>query len=500
MNERSSGMEARNHPTDFYQEKLEMALAELGMRYWEYDIRSKRLYRSALIQNEVGYSAYKENVPESYVEESIIHPAYAGAYLDFYHNLAKGIEGRLVFQSKYADGHWGWLDISYAIYYDETGAPVKAVGIGGDISLYSSITIFQLRKNQFSVLYANDVFYQLSGYTKEQYNRDPAGCLEAELDDETKALTTALIQRAMQTGELQTMEYPLRRPDGKVLWLYRKFLVVPQQEEGCYLVPAITKDVTERHIAEKKLADERNMYQSLLDESSALMTVVDAETFEVVYANRAALEATKLLKNGYVGNTCFRCIQNRDKPCPSCLLSRSPSPKSETKDTDYGGRTYRMTYKKIFWNGRKALLECSEDITEQKRNLMLVEDHPLNAEIAMRMLQKVGCEVDWLKNGADAVKRFAETDGEPYDLVLMDIRMPVMDGLEAAKRIRAMDGSHAKTMPMIVMTANAYEEDIRHSLEAGMDAHLSKPIDNEIFFDTLLRCLSRPHQGPEEEK
>ena len=86
------------------------------------------------------------------------------------------------------------------------------------------------------------------------------------------------------------------------------------------------------------------------------------------------------------------------------------------------------------------------------------------------------------ESGAQAEKLAAETD---YDVILMDIRMPVMSGLEAARQIRAMSRTDAQTVPIIAMTANAYEEDVSQSLAAGMNAHLAKPIEPQVILDTL---------------
>ena len=89
------------------------------------------------------------------------------------------------------------------------------------------------------------------------------------------------------------------------------------------------------------------------------------------------------------------------------------------------------------------------------------------------------------ENGAEAVRFFAESEEGTFDAILMDIRMPVMDGIEAMMRIREMDRADAKSIPIIAMTANAYEEDRRRTSNAGMNAHLAKPIDPKQLFKTL---------------
>ncbi|MCI2056385.1 MAG: ATP-binding protein [Oscillibacter sp.] len=121
--------------------------------------------------------------------------------------------------------------------------------------------------------------------------------------------------------------------------------------------------------------------------------------------------------------------------------------------------------------------------------VLLVEDHPLNAQIAIKLLNKVGCEVTWAENGKLGVDEFLRSEPFQYNAVLMDIRMPVMNGLEAAKEIRRQERQDAKRVPIIAMTANAYEEDIRASLDAGMNAHLAKPFHPQKLYEELEKWV-----------
>lgn len=119
------------------------------------------------------------------------------------------------------------------------------------------------------------------------------------------------------------------------------------------------------------------------------------------------------------------------------------------------------------------------------RNILLAEDVPINAEIVKMVLAMREINVDHAENGKTALEKFSASEVGHYDAVLMDVRMPEMDGLEAAAKIRALERADAKTVPIIAMTANAFDEDVQRSLQAGMNAHLSKPIDNDILFGTL---------------
>ncbi len=125
--------------------------------------------------------------------------------------------------------------------------------------------------------------------------------------------------------------------------------------------------------------------------------------------------------------------------------------------------------------------------------MLLVEDHPLNTIVAKNLLSKRGFAIIHAENGAEALERFKDSAQGEFDLILMDIRMPVMDGIEATRRIRALDRADARSVPIVAMTANAYEEDRKQTREAGMNAHLAKPIDVRQFQAVLGDVL--PEKG-----
>ena len=119
------------------------------------------------------------------------------------------------------------------------------------------------------------------------------------------------------------------------------------------------------------------------------------------------------------------------------------------------------------------------------RRVLLAEDVAVNAEIMMMVLSMREMLVDLAENGQVAVERFAEHEPGYYSAILMDMRMPVMDGLEATRLIRAMDRPDASAIPIIALTANAFDEDVQRSMQAGLNAHLSKPVEPEALFETL---------------
>ena len=123
------------------------------------------------------------------------------------------------------------------------------------------------------------------------------------------------------------------------------------------------------------------------------------------------------------------------------------------------------------------------------RRVLLAEDVPTNAEIMKQLLYMRGVEVEHAENGRLAVDRFAASPEGWFDAVLMDVRMPVMDGLAATEAIRALDRADARRVPIIAMTANAFDEDVQRSLQAGMNAHLSKPVEIDRLYQTLEELI-----------
>ena len=123
------------------------------------------------------------------------------------------------------------------------------------------------------------------------------------------------------------------------------------------------------------------------------------------------------------------------------------------------------------------------------RKILMAEDVFVNAEIMKQIILMREAELDHAENGKIVLEMFKNSQIGYYDAILMDVRMPEMDGLEATEAIRALDRPDAKTIPIIALTANAFDEDVQRSLQVGMDAHLSKPVDPERLYQTLEELI-----------
>ena len=149
--------------------------------------------------------------------------------------------------------------------------------------------------------------------------------------------------------------------------------------------------------------------------------------------------------------------------------------------------TVMEEFREAFRDKSSKLVSETADL--RGRRVLLAEDVMVNAEIMMMVLSMREIDVEHAENGKIAVDMFSSHEEGYYDAVLMDMRMPEMDGLEATRTIRALDRRDAKSVPIIALTANAFDEDVQRSMQAGLDAHLSKPVEPELLFETLEKLI-----------
>ena len=132
--------------------------------------------------------------------------------------------------------------------------------------------------------------------------------------------------------------------------------------------------------------------------------------------------------------------------------------------------------------------QLDSDILKGKR-ILLAEDNDLNAEIAIELLSETGLSIERAENGVDCIEMLNKAEDDYYSLILMDIQMPVMNGYDAAKRIRSLKDERKANIPIVAMTANAFEEDRKMTLASGMNEHVAKPIDMNILLPTIMKYV-----------
>ncbi len=146
-------------------------------------------------------------------------------------------------------------------------------------------------------------------------------------------------------------------------------------------------------------------------------------------------------------------------------------------------------FERVARNNRMLLYQEKKRADLKGRHILLAEDVLINAEIIKELLTIRGCVIEHAENGKQAVNMFKMSEKDYYDAILMDIRMPELDGLAATAAIRLLDHPNAKSVPIIAMTANAFDEDVQRSLQVGMNAHLSKPVEPERLYVTLEELI-----------
>ena len=132
-----------------------------------------------------------------------------------------------------------------------------------------------------------------------------------------------------------------------------------------------------------------------------------------------------------------------------------------------------------------------EEVSLAGLRVLVAEDVDANAEILADLLELEGIVSERAENGEIAVRMFLESPEHYYDAILMDVRMPIKDGLTATAEIRSLEKPDAKSIPILAMTANVFDEDVERSMAAGMNAHLSKPIEPDRLFEELRRLVRR---------
>ena len=204
-------------------------------------------------------------------------------------------------------------------------------------------------------------------------------------------------------------------------------------------------------------------------------------------ADMDGLETTRLIRERYRNDTtviiltAYNWDDVVEEACEAGVDSFLAKPLFASNVISEFERIARRNNMTLFQEKQRAELEG--------RRILLAEDMEINAEIMMDILDMKDAKTDHAENGRIAVEMFENSEVGTYSAILMDVRMPEMDGLEAAAAIRALDRPDAKTIPIIALTANAFDEDVQRSLQAGMNAHLSKPVETDHLYQTLEELI-----------
>ncbi len=168
----------------------------------------------------------------------------------------------------------------------------------------------------------------------------------------------------------------------------------------------------------------------------------------------------------------------------------------EARDAGINGFISKPLFKSTLYHELKkymgvddAMNKIDKDVELSGRHVLVAEDNDLNWEILKELLTDVGMELEWAENGKICLEKFQASEPGQYDVILMDIRMPIMNGYETTQAIRALERSDAQAIPIIAMTADAFSEDIQQCLECGMNAHTAKPINLDEVISLLKKHI-----------
>ena len=151
--------------------------------------------------------------------------------------------------------------------------------------------------------------------------------------------------------------------------------------------------------------------------------------------------------------------------------------------------SFKEAVKRIMGKEEKTKSVTSDVVRD--KHVMVVDDIEVNRIILIKILETMGASCDFAANGQEAVEKFEASEPGDYDLILMDVQMPVMDGYTATRRIRGSGHPAARSVPIIAMTANAFVDDVREAIESGMDAHIAKPVQIDSLKATIRQVFDK---------
>lgn len=233
----------------------------------------------------------------------------------------------------------------------------------------------------------------------------------------------------------------------------------------------------------------QHLFESFSREETATVSGIQgtglglAITKRMVEMMGGTIELTSVEGQGSTFDVClsFHCCAPTERTSASDTVASEPTTGTADSEQVPASSTRRSIEELI------TAQETGADLRGKK--ILLVEDNELNQEIATEILKEAGFLVELAEDGAVAVEKMAAAAPGQYDLILMDIQMPIMNGYEATRQIRAMDSAYCREIPILAMTANAFEEDRTLAIEAGMNGYLTKPIDVEKMMKTIASFL-----------
>lgn len=348
-----------------------------------------------------------------------------------------------------------------------------------------------LMDENFTVVWANDYFYSQTLYTKQEYEaiyHNSCRKYFEQYPEEYEKMAMAVEQALLKgkSGYECICRLPLQISElelGNFKFPDLKIIVVDDDVIVCEHTTELLRQIGIR--SDWETCGQRAVQKVLAAHQAG--EPYDAVILDCRMPDQDGVETAAIIR---------RAIS---EPLPIILISAYDSADVETKARQAGVNGF-MT-KPVFMSTlcralqRYVLGQAAADEQKSKtdfsgKRFLLVEDNALNREIAMEMLESAGAVVESACDGAEGAAKFAAEPAGYYDLLLMDVQMPVMNGYEATQKIRASAKSDARTVPIVAMTADAFAEDIIEAKKAGMNSHLAKPLN----LATLVREINKQLQ------
>lgn len=510
---------------------FQIALDQVTTRVWEYNPAEHSLLRYPDGERSREALQRIDNIPESLIASGYVHPDSIDDFRALYRKVDEGQPfSTAEIRTRLPDGTgWWWQRITYTTEFNSDGTPQCAFAVGEDITrerehrdnLRAELLVAE-RANQAKSLFLSNMSHDirtpmngiigmtkiaLQNLTNPSRMRDCLNKITVSSEHLLGLINDVLDMSRIESGKLLLSLAPMRLPD----FLDGVTAMITQQT-------ALKKQHFIMNYAdiwhEDIIGDATRLNQVFLNilgnsvkftPSGGQITVTVSES-EAVLGKYARYHIV-FRDTGMGMSPEFQCkifdmfSQERSQ---RGVREGSGLGMSITKNLiDLMGGTIRVESQigkgSAFFlmldlplqeGGRFSAPEAGNAALSsascEGRRLLLVEDNELNLEIAQELLRERGAEVIPAKNGAEAVSIFSDLPPDYFDAILMDIQMPVMDGYEATAALRALGRPDARAIPIIAMTANAFLEDIEKAHHAGMNAHISKPVD----FDKLESVLS----------
>ncbi|MDD3368686.1 MAG: response regulator [Lachnospiraceae bacterium] len=229
-------------------------------------------------------------------------------------------------------------------------------------SIPGAVIVYKMNKGTLEVLTCSRGLSIITGWEAEELCQHFGDERYRMIHPSDQKAFDKMIKKIVRTKARAELTYRGYKKDGSVTWLLFQGQYAGE-EDGCPIIEGMILNVSNDSV----------MYQSILDQSTALVTVVDTDSFEVLYANQAAKDTVGKNPGQYIGNICYKYIFGLDKPCAHCIVNQTKKDVFVAPKQEFKGRYYQQTFRRMLWHGKEAIMEFTNDITDEEEKMELIE-------------------------------------------------------------------------------------------------------------------------------